>query len=555
MKFRLLTLLLSLFCSLALWTKTPEEIHRLETEMLKYYDSKERSKFVIVSNRLKDACKESGDERLFYKTWSNQGIYEAIQQNYSQALDIAKDIMRYAREDGSIYGEYAALHAEAMILLQKQDEEAAENIFLEAVDFHHRHFPNESAGEDLQELMKIAIHRKDTQTSVRYARQILNEPNVAPIHKATALYHLSQTAFAKNNVEEFNRIYKEFVMLKETDGVASLKPIVDVNYSIINGDYIQALSLAEKLEPVDRAERKAVIYHRMGDDANAFMSMQLYKQISDSITQKSHSNVVASYYAQIDNDRMLLEQHRIEKEKDKLLDRMYLAVGILVFLILLFFVGKGYRLVRQLKKDNKYLVYEKKDAERALIDLNELSFFESKTELALTTPVQLNQMCDRIANSTQALCHKGVAVVYQTSLPDDFELMSEPDALRKLLAHLLNYSARFTENGYIKLTCTDSGENGESVLFSITDTSAGFGHGPETHVIGMFSERGNKIRYVGMNFNICQSITRLLHGRIWYDSEYTKGIRFCCEIPKDPGEVINMYNRQGDKIKNFIKVV
>ena len=555
MKFRLLTLLLSLFCSLALWTKTPEEIHRLETEMLKYYDSKERSKFVIVSNRLKDACKESGDERLFYKTWSNQGIYEAIQQNYSQALDIAKDIMRYAREDGSIYGEYAALHAEAMILLQKQDEEAAENIFLEAVDFHHRHFPNESAGEDLQELMKIAIHRKDTQTSVRYARQILNEPNVAPIHKATALYHLSQTAFAKNNVEEFNRIYKEFVMLKETDGVASLKPIVDVNYSIINGDYIQALSLAEKLEPIDRAERKAVIYHRMGDDANAFLSMQLYKQISDSITQKSHSNVVASYYAQIDNDRMLLEQHRIEKENDKLLDRMYLAVGILVFLILLFFVGKGYRLVRQLKKDNKYLVYEKKDAERALIDLNELSFFESKTELALTTPVQLNQMCDRIANSTQALCHKGVAVVYQTSLPDDFELMSEPDALRKLLAHLLNYSARFTENGYIKLTCTDSGENGESVLFSITDTSAGFGHGPETHVIGMFSERGNKIRYVGMNFNICQSITRLLHGRIWYDSEYTKGIRFCCEIPKDPGEVINMYNRQGDKIKNFIKVV
>ena len=52
--------------------------------------------------------------------------------------------------------------------------------------------------------------------------------------------------------------------------------------------------------------------------------------------------------------------------------------------------------------------------------------------------------------------------------------------------------------------------------------------------VGRFSEDGNKIRYVGMNFNICQSITRLLHGRIWHDVEYTPGTRFCFELPKKP---------------------
>jgi light-regulated signal transduction histidine kinase (bacteriophytochrome) len=50
----------------------------------------------------------------------------------------------------------------------------------------------------------------------------------------------------------------------------------------------------------------------------------------------------------------------------------------------------------------------------------------------------------------------------------------------------------------------------------------------------MFTEHSNEIRYVGMNFNICQSITRLLHGRIWHDKEYTEGTRFCFEIPKEP---------------------
>ena len=50
----------------------------------------------------------------------------------------------------------------------------------------------------------------------------------------------------------------------------------------------------------------------------------------------------------------------------------------------------------------------------------------------------------------------------------------------------------------------------------------------------MFAEHGHSVRYVGMNFNICQSITRLLHGRIWHDTEYKKGTRFCVEIPKQP---------------------
>jgi light-regulated signal transduction histidine kinase (bacteriophytochrome) len=50
----------------------------------------------------------------------------------------------------------------------------------------------------------------------------------------------------------------------------------------------------------------------------------------------------------------------------------------------------------------------------------------------------------------------------------------------------------------------------------------------------MFSEEGNTVRYVGMNFSICQSITRLLHGRIWHDVGYKEGTRFCFEIPKEP---------------------
>ena len=96
------------------------------------------------------------------------------------------------------------MHTKANISLQRQDYQAAEDGFQKAVAFFHKYFPNESAGDDLQELMKIANHRKDQKAGLKYARQILAEPNVAPIHKGRALFRISQFAFNKNNKELYD---------------------------------------------------------------------------------------------------------------------------------------------------------------------------------------------------------------------------------------------------------------------------------------------------------------------------------------------------------------
>ena len=531
MKLKILTLLAFLLCCTAMRADTEDEIIQLEAEMLRYFATAERSNFIKVTNRLMDVCQEAGNERLYFEAWGNQAIYEATQQNYKEALSIAQNILNYARDNNSTFGEYMAIHAKAEVLLQKQDYSAAEKEFLNAVDFRHRHYPNESAAEDLQELMKIANHRKDGKAGAAYARQILVEPNVAPIHKGRALYRLSQMAFKQNNVEEFNRIYGEMMKLKEAEGISPLRPLVEVNHCIINGDYEQALALADELEPEDCAERKAVIYHRMGDDANAYKYMQVYKQISDSITLVSHGNVVASCYVQMNNDRLQLEQHLLERQNNRLRNNLYMFLVIVAFAVMLYMLISRRRLLKLLRRDYQQMQYQKNDAERALDDLNELSFFESRTELPLNETIKVNRLCDRIATATQAHCYKGVTTILQTEVDDDFELRTNADAIKKLLTHLMNYSARFTNKGWVVLRAADDGNN---ILFSVTDTSAGLGKKADTSIIGMFSEQGNKVRYVGMNFNICQSITRLLHGRIWHDTEYTNGTRFLFVVPKEP---------------------
>ena len=517
---RVFVLLGCIICTASLKAATSEELISLETEMLKYVDSDDREAFTRAAENLKTASKEEGDERLFFKAWGYQAIYEASHQYLQRARDISKEMTEYARQEGSIYGEYAALHTDAMILLQTKDYDAAEKAFLEALAFRHSHFPNESAAEDLRELIKIANFRGDIAKAKEIGNQLLAEPNLAPHQKGRTLYRLCIIAFNENNVDDFNRLYNEMKRLEQTDGIKSINLYMDLNYQIINGDFKQALILVDRL-PVDTcAERKALIYHRLGDDEKAYDYMVQYKHISDSIDRASHNRELSDMYLRMNNDRLRLEEELLEHQNGYLQFRFYIAVAIIIILILLFIIYQRHKFVRMLRRDIRLLNFGKSDAERTLKALHELSFYESRKDLSLDMPVKINKLCDHLASLTQKHCHKGVVIIFQTDFSDDFELLTNQNAIEKILNHLLNNSSSLTIKGMIWLKCADTEEG---VRFSITDTC---------REAGNFIDEDDIIRNTNMNLNICQSICRLLHGHFWHDEDYDQGARFIFEIPK-----------------------
>lgn len=531
MKHKLFVLLAFMTMYSAMLADSKDEILRLESAMLKYFSTNDVDTFLKITDRLKSVSRESGNERMFYKAWSNQAQFEATQQDYTKAMQICDDIQSYAREQNSIYGEYASMHAKAVVLMQKQDYAQAEQAFLQAVEFMHEHFPNESAGDDLQELMKIANHRKDSKAAIKYARALVEEPSVAPIHKGRGLYQLSQAAFKNNNIAEFNRIYTEMMALKKTQGIGTLKPIVEVNHYIMNGEYEKALQLCDSLDAETRAERKAVIYHRMGDDTNAYKYMQEYKAISDSIVRVSHGNVVASCFVQMNNERLQKEQQLLESQNEKLRARLYLIIGLSLILILLVLLYRHNKTIKHLQVNNKQLIFENEDAAKALEDLAELSYYDMKSELPLTDVVQPNRLGRSLTAIAQRRCQKGVTMIYQTELPDDFEIMTNYSALKKMLENVLDNAARFNHQGMVTLSCTEDGDN---IRFAVSDTTPNIANKFKIRFVSMFTEEDNKLHYVGMTHRICQSIARLLKGRTWFDKEYQKGVRKFIEIPKNP---------------------
>ena len=583
-----LLLIATCLTSLSVRAKDNINMMRLQSEMLRLISTEDRDKFTEVTEQLKSECQKQGDERLFYSAWGNQSTYEATHQNYVKADEIADKIADYAGDQNSYWGNYIALHVKAVNALQKQDYQAAEEGFLKAVDFRHKYFPDESAGDDLQELMKIANHRKDQKAGLKYARQILAEPNVAPIHKGRALFRLSQFAFNKNNKELYDSIYNELMALKKSDGIGTIEPVVEVNYQIINGNYEEALRLCKDLSPEKRAERMAVIYHRMGDNDKAYEQMANFKKINDSIVLVSHGNVVASCYVQMNNERMKLEQKLLEDENAKL-KHLYLYTVIGAILIILALVlWQHHSRIKRLEKENARLDKARKKAEKAfdmknefinnitnelreplnpiegfsdilgtkeyelqpeereelsvlikdssktitkLIDeMAELSLYESKKSLPMNYTLSPNHLCRHMVDSLRPRCKEGVRMFFETELPDDYAVRTNMEGVEALLKHLIDNAIQYTDHGVITVACTEY-EN--KVRTSVTDTGMGISPERREHVFDTFREMGDNQKLQGLGLSICKAIVKLLGGKIWLDQDYTEGSRFIFELPKE----------------------
>jgi signal transduction histidine kinase len=581
-------LLLVVFCLFSMNVVAGESLNKvkMQSEMLRLISMPDKDKFTEVVEQLKAECQRQGDERLFYIAWGNQSTYEATHQNYQKAEEIADQIAEYAADQNSHWGNYIVLHTKAVNALQKQDYMEAENLFIKAVDFRHKYFPGESAGDDLQELMKIANHRKDQKAGLKYARQILSEPNVAPIHKGRALFRLSQFAFNQNKKELFDSIYNELQALKASDGIGTIEPVVEVNYQIVNGNYDEALRLCQDLSPESRAERMAVIYHRMGNNDKAYEYMAKFKKINDSIVLVSHGNVVASCFVQMNNERMKLEQKLLEEENASLKRWFVFTLIGAIVIILTIVLWEHRRRIKHLEKENALLDKARRKAERdfdmknefitnitnelraplnpiegfseilgmkdmelqaeereqlsqhikesskhitKLIDeLAELSLYESKKSLPVNYTISPNHLCRHMVDTMRPRCKQGVRIFFESELSDDYAVETNHEAIEALLRHLLDNAVQYTEEGVITVACS---EYGNKVRVSVTDTGHGIPEEQREHVFETFREFGENVKLKGLGLPICKAIVKLLGGEIWLDADYREGSRFIFELP------------------------
>lgn len=111
-------------------------------------------------------------------------------------------------------------------------------------------------------------------------------------------------------------------------------------------------------------------------------------------------------------------------------------------------------------------------------------------------------------------------------------IVTDPLRLRQILNNLLSNAIKFTEKGKIKLQVTLNQKVGSDtiILFQVQDSGVGISDKNRELLFQSFTQADNTIsrKYggTGLGLAISKKLTELLGGKIWFESEESKGTTF-----------------------------
>ena len=138
------------------------------------------------------------------------------------------------------------------------------------------------------------------------------------------------------------------------------------------------------------------------------------------------------------------------------------------------------------------------------------------------------KLCNEVVETVMASRKLEVEMRFDTDL--SVLMLDTDDArLRQVLINLLVNATKFTEQGSIvlELKMADAG----TALFSVTDTGCGIPPEKQHLIFERFEKLNDFVQGSGLGLSICQLIVKYMNGKLWVDSGYTHGARFCFTHP------------------------
>jgi signal transduction histidine kinase/CheY-like chemotaxis protein/HPt (histidine-containing phosphotransfer) domain-containing protein len=174
-------------------------------------------------------------------------------------------------------------------------------------------------------------------------------------------------------------------------------------------------------------------------------------------------------------------------------------------------------------------------------DILDFSKIESgKMELTLVDYDVGSLMYDTISMIRIRVAEKPITVDVDVSAEFPAYLYGDEIRVRQILLNVLNNSAKYTNEGSIKLQASfefDSGNKSSgTAVFTISDTGIGIKEEDLEKLFDAFSQvdtkKNRKIEGTGLGLAITETLIKLMDGNISVTSEYEKGSVFTVRIPQ-----------------------
>ena len=330
-------------------------IKLLEREMYRFFSTAESDSFMLVSERLKEACQAAGDsqERLFYKCWANQAIYYFSRISRSRGLNMAQLVHDHAAQHNSKFGLYTSTYAMATMLTNLRRYEQAERGFCEAIDYQHRYFPDESAAAPYLGLAKIYVNTSRPGKVLDCARKALAEPGVIMQHRLSAWSYIC-IAYSDPHytTDDLNHAYAEREKVKQAFGHDDMfGETVDLYHARKNGRLVEALEMALRLKGMfDRLNMTSEVYAEMGDYKNAYLWHKRYKAYADSVNTAEVQQLSYEYASQLDLSRAENEAQELRISNQSVEIRSGVVILAITLVFLAFYLHRRRRRLQELRE-------------------------------------------------------------------------------------------------------------------------------------------------------------------------------------------------------------
>ena len=189
-----------------------------------------------------------------------------------------------------------------------------------------------------------------------------------------------------------------------------------------------------------------------------------------------------------------------------------------------------YRYLRVIKNSGENLLNIIND----IIDISKIESGQLKINEEL---FNLHSLLEDIRNIAQNLINKAEKNIHfqvtHGADCNDFRIKADPFRLHQILLNLLTNVIKFTEKGTIELGY--SIQNKDSLLFFVKDTGQGIAPRYKNLIFERFRQVDEtsikKFGGTGLGLAITRSLIKMMKGKIWFDSELSKGSQFYFSLP------------------------
>jgi len=196
----------------------------------------------------------------------------------------------------------------------------------------------------------------------------------------------------------------------------------------------------------------------------------------------------------------------------------------------------GIELNEEEKKDAKERITYNVDLITTIIDeLLEMANSESERSMkpdSEMSDVMINVLCRKLLRTMDDNTKESVDIRFSTNVADDFTVRTHPSTVNRILTHLIDNAQKFTENGFIELSC-DYDKSAHNMNLIVTDTGVGIKPEDKDRIFGLFEKASDNFKEgIGLGLSISKRLASVIGGEITLDAEYTEGCRFILSIPK-----------------------